>query len=254
MKIHVLASGSSGNGTLIEHNGRFLMIDAGIALKEFMNLFKQAGTPEALFITHSHSDHIKSAGAIGRKIKIPVYLHSANYEKKQKNFNKVEVRFIDPGIKEPVKLFNDEIKVTPFSTQHDCEACVGFIVEDLIANKKFCYLTDTGSFTRLMYEMTKDCDAYIIETDYDDTMLDETLEYDDLLKDRIRSDFGHLSNNQVIEFCRTLDLDKVQFISLVHLSKITNSHARVTELFGAAFPMHKHKFYIEPLNQVLEIK
>ncbi len=253
MNIYVLASGSSGNGTLIEHNGKFLMIDAGIALKEFMNLFQTLGTPEALFITHSHSDHIKSAGAIGRKIKIPIYLHSANYEKKQKIFNNVKVQFIDPGIKDPVKLFNDEIQISPFSTQHDCEACVGYIIEDLIANKKFCYLTDTGSFTRLMYDKTKDCDAYLIETDYDEELLEQTPEYDDLLKQRIRSDFGHLSNQQVIEFCKNLDLDKVQFITLVHLSKITNNHKRVRELFDEAFPLHKDKFFIEPLNKKLEI-
>ncbi|MGV8131134.1 MAG: MBL fold metallo-hydrolase, partial [Candidatus Pacearchaeota archaeon] len=253
MNVYILASGSSGNGTLIEHNGKFIMVDAGIALKDFMALFKQHGEPEGLFITHSHSDHIKSAGAVGRKIKIPVYLHSANYEKKQKIFNNVKVQFIDPGIKPPTKLFNNELQITPFSTQHDCEACVGYIIEDLVAKKKLCYLTDTGSFTRLMYEMTKDCDAYIIETDYDDEFLNETVEYDDILKQRIRSDFGHLSNKQVIEFCKNLDLDKVQFICLVHLSKITNSSKRVYELFGEAFPDHIDKFIVEPINQKLEI-
>lgn len=199
-------------------------------------------------------DHIKSSGAVGRKIKIPIYLHSANYEKKQKIFNNVAVRFIDPGIKEPIKLFDDELQITPFSTQHDCEACVGYIIEDLTTNKKLCYLTDTGSFTRLMYERTKDCDAYIIETDYDDEMLEKTSEYDDLLKDRICSDFGHLSNTQVIKFLSGLDMDKVQFVSLVHLSKVTNAPTRVRELFDEAFPDHKAKIFIEPINIKLEIK
>lgn len=253
MKAIILASGSSGNSTLIEHKGRFILLEAGITLKELVGCFKKYGTPEALFITHEHSDHVKSSGAVGRKFKIPVYLLSGCYEQKQKIFNNVKVQFIDPGIKESVKLFDDELEISSFSTQHDCRGgSVGFIITDLVANKKLCYLTDTGSFTRLMYERTKDCDAYILESDYDEELLEKTAEYDELLKQRIKSDFGHLSNAQVIDFCSRLDLNKIQFIALVHLSRVTNNHTKVKEMFDKAFPTYQNIF-IEPLGQELKI-
>jgi len=253
MQIIILASGSAGNATLVKCGDNSILIDAGITLRDLTALFKKYGQPSAVFCSHSHSDHIKSCGALGRKFKMPIYLHSATYEKKQKIFNNCPVHFIDPGIKNPVKLFNDRLEISSFSTQHDCEASLGFIVKDLQENKKICYLTDTGSFTKLMYEAAKDCDGYLLETDYDDEELEKTAEYDDILKDRIRSDFGHLSNKQAINFCKRLDFTKLKFISFIHLSKVTNSHEIVQGLIDSNFPNHKEKFFIEPIEQKLEI-
>lgn len=252
MKINVLASGSKGNGTLVESNGHYLMIDAGIAYKHFTPMFEKYGTPEALFISHSHVDHIKSAGTVSKRLQIPVYLHSATYEKKQAIFNHCNVNFIDPGTRPPVTLFGN-LKVTPFSTQHDAEACVGFVIEDLTSNKKLCYLTDTGSFTKVMYNAILDCDAYVIETDYDEQMLQEYEDYTQELKDRISSDFGHLSNQQVVKFLNLRKLDNVTFVALVHLSRNSNSPERVKEIFEKDFKQHMSKIYIEPLNQTLEL-
>lgn len=64
MNIYVLASGSSGNATLIEHKGRFIMVDAGITLKALIAHFAQIGTPEAVFITHSHSKKLEPVEGI----------------------------------------------------------------------------------------------------------------------------------------------------------------------------------------------
>lgn len=251
MKVTVLASGSKGNGTLIENNGHKIMIDAGIAYKHFAKAFDKFGSPEALFISHSHGDHVKSAGTVSRELNIPVYLHSATYEKTQdKIFKNCKVYHIDPGIKDPVILFNNTLKITPFSTQHDCEACVGFVIEDLITNKKLCYLTDTGSFTKVMYNAILDCHAYIIETDYDEKMLEDS-DYDQLLKDRIVSDFGHLSNQQVVELLNKLDMDKIKFVALVHLSENTNSPETVEKIFKENFPKHFDKILIEPINKTI---
>lgn len=247
MQITILASGSKGNGTLIETERGNILIDAGIAYKHFSESFEKYGSPNVLFITHSHGDHIQSAGTIGRRLSIPVYLHSATYQKTQSKFEQCDVKFVDPGVEKPVKLFNDTIQVTAFSTQHDCEACVGYIIEDLINHKKLCYITDTGSFTKVMYQAISGCDAYIIETDYDEQLLEES-DYDQLLKDRISSDFGHLSNQQVIELLKTLPLKDLSFVALVHLSRNTNSPERVQELFSKAFPDEIHKIHIEPLN------
>lgn len=252
MIVTILASGSSGNGTLLEIQGSRILIDAGIPMRDFLKLFATSGVPDALLITHSHSDHIKSAGALARKLKIPVYLHSATYEKKQKIFNNCKVQFIDPGVKEPLILF-DKFKIEPFNTNHDVEACLGFRITDLTNDRILSYITDTGSFTRVMYEKTKNAHAYIIETDYDEVLLEKTAEYDDILKDRIRSDFGHLSNQQVIEFCKRLDLDKISFVGLIHLSKVTNSPELVTSMFTESFPEYKNTFIVEPLNNPLTV-
>ena len=53
VNVKILATGSSGNCVLLENK---ILIDAGITFK----LFKSFNvTPEVLFITHKHSDHMQ---------------------------------------------------------------------------------------------------------------------------------------------------------------------------------------------------
>lgn len=249
MKIRILASGSDGNATLIETPVGKILIDAGIPLYKLMEFFEQYGKPDVVLITHSHGDHIKSAGALGRKLKVPIYMHPLTYKEKQENFNKCDVKFLNPGITPDLQLFGDTITVKPFNTQHDTAACIGFVIQETgEQGKKLCFITDTGCFTRLMKHATEGCDGYIIETDYDEEELEKTAVYDDALKDRIRSDFGHLSNQQAIEYCQSLDLSKTEFVILIHLSKNTNSPELARKRFEEVFPNEINKFLIEPFN------
>ena len=43
MEVHVLASGSDGNCTVIESDGDAIMIDAGISCRRIMSLMDQQG-------------------------------------------------------------------------------------------------------------------------------------------------------------------------------------------------------------------
>jgi phosphoribosyl 1,2-cyclic phosphodiesterase len=250
VKIRILASGSSGNATLIEIQGRRILIDAGIAKYLLLEAFEKYGRPEAVFITHSHGDHILSAGAMGRTLKIPIYMHPLTYSAKEDKLAGCNVQFTDPGVTPDIKLFDDKVTVKPFSTQHDTTACIGFIITDEVEKKKLCFITDTGCFTRLMMHVTKDCHGYIMEADYDDDLLDKTAEYDDVLKDRIRSDFGHLSNAQVMNYCKTLDFDKTtKFVIFGHLSEKTNSPETIKNHINNFFPKHADKFLIQPFDE-----
>ena len=79
-------------------------------------------------------------------------------------------------------------------------------------------------FTPLMKNYLKDCDAYLLEANYDVKMMEDYDEYDQIHKDRVTSPVGHLSNDQCVEFIdENVDLEKVQFILLGHLSPRTNS-------------------------------
>ena len=61
-RISILASGSTGNSTLLETERTTLLIDAGLGRKEMLRRFEALGRakPErvdAILITHEHSDH-----------------------------------------------------------------------------------------------------------------------------------------------------------------------------------------------------
>ena len=61
-EVHVLASGSKGNCTLIRRGESFILHDAGISCRRIVNGVKELGLEmhnlEGVFISHEHSDHI----------------------------------------------------------------------------------------------------------------------------------------------------------------------------------------------------
>ena len=71
MELVPLFSGSSGNATLIRTDNANILIDAGWNCKAIVNALNEVGTnPEdidAVFITHSHVDHVSGLDVFIRK-------------------------------------------------------------------------------------------------------------------------------------------------------------------------------------------
>ncbi len=83
IEVHVLASGSDGNCTIVERDGEGIMIDAGISCKRILSLMDQEGVDRdvvmAILLTHEHSDHVSGAGSTARKLNVPVMCNSATF-------------------------------------------------------------------------------------------------------------------------------------------------------------------------------
>jgi len=202
-------SSSSGNSTLIYNEESQIIIDAGVSFKRIKETASIELNPEAIFITHEHVDHVRGAGVLGRKTLAPIYIPAKSYEHVSHIFNGCDVRFISGGDIIETKGFTIE----PFSTRHDAKGSVGFVITDKTNSKKFGMITDTGSVTRLMKLALVGCDAYLIETDYDEQLLTKYEDYDQYLKDRIRGPWGHLGNQQAMDFVEeVIDLDAVEWI------------------------------------------
>ena len=220
MTINILFSSSSGNCTIINYKDTNIMIDAGVSYKDIKKSHPKDLNLNALFITHEHSDHISRAGVVARAENCPVYLPLKSYEAKIDLFKNCEIYNIEGG--ESVIINDLEIKA--FSTMHDSLASVGYIITEIDTKKKFAFLTDTGGITKVIKEALFGCNAYFIESDYDEDELEKYADYDDFLKDRIRSPYGHLSNQNTVSFINNnIDLINTNFIILGHLSKNTNS-------------------------------
>ena len=76
IEVHVLASGSDGNCTVIASEDTTIMIDAGISGRRIAKLMEGVGLDprelDAILLTHEHSDHVSGAGILSRKYKVPV--------------------------------------------------------------------------------------------------------------------------------------------------------------------------------------
>jgi phosphoribosyl 1,2-cyclic phosphodiesterase len=249
VQIFPIASSSEANSTWIKTNEASILIDGGTTLKKISSLVENPDKLDAMFITHEHGDHIKGAGAIGRKYKTPIYIHEYSYNVKRETFNKCTINFLQPS--QIVKI--KDLEVFTFSTRHDCRNSFGFLISQLPDGPRFCYLTDTGLITQLMLEKVKKCNVLLIEADYDEDGLKKYADYSEELKERISSNFGHLSNKQAIDLVKKLDLDKMKLVIFGHLSARTNSPDILMDQLAQAFPGKTHLFKLAPTTKPIEV-
>ena len=83
MKVIVLSSGSKGNTTYIETEETKILIDAGNTCKYILEKLTEYNinpkSIDAIFITHTHIDHIKGLPVLLKKINPCVYITEKMY-------------------------------------------------------------------------------------------------------------------------------------------------------------------------------
>lgn len=217
MRIAVLSSGSKGNSSFIESNNQAILIDAGLSAKRLLSRMDDVGADfknlNGIVVTHDHSDHIKGAGILARKLKIPIYIHEDNYKVKLDLFNNCEMRFITNEFELGSFL------ITPIPVSHDGTANYSYNIQ--AEGKKISHLTDLGKATSLVQERTKDCDLFLLESNHDPMMLKEG-PYPWYLKQRISGSRGHLSNADASNLLLSADRTNLKNIILAHLSDENN--------------------------------
>lgn len=229
MKIAILGSGSSGNSILIESDDTKLLIDAGYSgkkIKEKMDaLGRNLNEIDGLLITHEHGDHILGAGVLSRRYNIPIYITRESYfavEEKLGKISNENLNFID----EDFKIKN--LDILPFDVMHDAERTLGFRIEDRWKDKVVGIATDIGYATNIVKEKLKGLDALIIESNYDYNML-MACKYPWPLKARVKSNNGHLSNEDALNLINDIYSEKLKKVYFVHVSRDSNCYKLANE-------------------------
>ncbi len=214
-----LASGSKGNSLFVSCGNSSILIDAGLSGVEIERRLSLSDIdPEsltAIIITHEHSDHIKGAGILSRRYKLPLYITQKTYGACQ-NLGKIdELRFFECGTAFTI----DQIQVNPFSISHDAEDPAGLTLG--YKKLKIGIATDLGIATTLVKEHLKDCNLLYLEANHDPDMLING-SYPWHLKQRIKGRMGHLSNADAKILVSELKTDQLKHVILAHLSEENN--------------------------------
>ena len=217
-KISILpiGSGSSGNSSLISIGGYRLLVDAGLSTKRIREALNKNNVNlediDAVFITHTHSDHIGGLKVLVKHINAKVYATKTTLthlkldtDNSLKYKNRAEVL---PG------LF-----VTAHKTSHDCSGSACYIFE--CGNSKVSYVTDLGYVTSSIGKDMIGSDIVVIESNHDIERLKKG-PYPYMLKERILSDNGHLSNVDCAYTIKRLYENGTRHFLLAHLSKENN--------------------------------
>jgi phosphoribosyl 1,2-cyclic phosphodiesterase len=220
VKVVVLGSGSEGNAYLVATDETAVLVDAGFSGSIMQERALRAGFSlsdiTALMLTHEHSDHIRGAGVLSRRYGLPVYATEGTYRNGKAKIGSIH----DPRVLETGKTVSvQNLLIHPFSISHDAEDPVGFVIDD--GRSKLGICTDSGCVTQLMRYRLQGCEAIILESNHDPTML-LAGSYPWELKQRIRSRTGHLSNDDAGLFCEDIWHAGLRHIFLAHLSRENN--------------------------------
>lgn len=217
MKIKVLASGSKGNCTYVETENLKFLIDVGVTYSYLTNeLEKISVLPSELsgiLITHSHSDHIKGLQTLVKRTNLPVYITEGMKKDLSERIPESNFRILSSENQ------LEDLVVECIPTSHDVES-VGYLIHE--GDVSLVYITDTGYINRKYLSNLANRDIYIIESNHDEKMLMDG-PYPYILKQRILSDKGHLSNMTVASYLTKLVGDKTKCIILAHLSENNNT-------------------------------
>ena len=218
MRFEVLSSGSKGNTTYIETNSTKIIIDMGNSCKYVVEKLNLLGIDpndiDAIMLTHIHTDHINGLKTFLKKYNIKVYLASSmlNYLPFISNYF-----IIDDSID---SLVIGDINIDVIRTSHDVEDSFGYVVNNL--DKSVVYITDTGYINQRYFDLLKNRNAYVFESNHDVEMLTNG-RYPFELRQRILSDKGHLSNYDSAKYLASFIGDNTKYIILAHLSEENNT-------------------------------
>lgn len=204
------------------------MIDAGISYRQMVERLKLIGVSieeiSAVLITHDHIDHIQGLPLLTAK------QGSAVFANRDTAKGIVESLRIVPKFKifssgEP--FVYEDLKISPFTVQHDTMDPVGFTIE--VEGKKIGICTDLGFATSLVKASLQQCDYLYVEANHQPSMVHASSR-PSTYKQRVLSRQGHLSNEDCALLLQHLHHNDLKHVYLAHLSSECNAEPVALEI------------------------
>ena len=217
MKISVLSSGSKGNSVYVESNNHKILMDIGNSCLYIEKTLQELGVNpseiDIVLITHAHKDHIAGLNVFAKKYNPLIYITPLIEEEAKLNLNN-KIYFDN-------EIILDSLKIIPVKTSHDVTESYGYVLEE--GNNSLVYITDTGYIHEKYYDILKNKNIYVFESNHDVSKLMNNDKYPHHIKIRILSDKGHLSNEDSSYYLSELIGNNTKKIILAHLSEENNT-------------------------------
>lgn len=241
-KLCTLYSGSSGNSTYLENeSGAALLVDVGKTMKAtreaLAEMDRSLENVKGILLTHEHIDHIKGLKVLTKHYPMPIYgrgptlAYLAQHDLVAPSCQLIELTEGENTIA--------DFGIRYFDTPHDSVCCCGYQVT-YSGGQTAAITTDLGYIDDTVVDTIAGCDTILIESNYDEKMLDFG-PYPYYLKRRIKGSGGHLSNAACSKVLPRLVEAGAKHIILGHLSEQNNLPALALETAACALKMSKMK-------------
>lgn len=219
-----LFSGSSGNAVYFATERGALLVDCGMSGRQMLDALCAAGLEpsgiRALLITHEHSDHVKGAGVLSRKLDLPIYATEGTWAGMESAVGEIPAHH-RVTICAGESFFWDDLEIAPFSIPHDAADPVGYRI--FAKNHSVAVATDLGYVSSIVRDAVAGAELVLLESNHDPDLLRQNPHYPQRLKTRILGKKGHLSNESGAEAAVWLAQNGTRHLLLGHLSSENNT-------------------------------
>ncbi|MDQ6612396.1 MAG: MBL fold metallo-hydrolase [Gemmatimonadota bacterium] len=220
LRVTILGSGSRGNATLVEGQDTTVLIDNGFnprALKRRLaTIGRHPQDVQALLLTHEHTDHASGAIAACAQFKWPLHATTGTLGALPES----AVATISISVTTPFCVGG--LSVQAAHVPHDAREAIALVITDRTTGCRIGIATDLGHVPETLPKHFERLDVLIVESNHDERMLAEG-PYPAMLKRRIASRLGHLSNRQAASFIATCVHSGLKNVVLAHLSETNNT-------------------------------
>ena len=222
-----LASSSSGNAYLVSDGQTHILIECGLSHKKLQQAcgFKLTSL-DAVLISHEHKDHSQCVEKI-LSSGIPVYLSQGTARALG-----LPEKLLDMATEMVAgeQFTVGSMVIKPFSTFHDAQEPMGFVMQSTVDWDVFAFATDT---VNLPYNFPG-VNILALEANFQQDILDRSERMPEKTKKRVSN--THMEIDKLCECLRRMDLRACRELWLLHLSSAMSHEGQFVYKVQRAVP------------------
>lgn len=227
MRFESLASSSHGNAYIVSDDHTHILIECGVTHKKLQQLCGfQTTALTACLVSHEHKDH---SACVEKLISsgVDVYLSQGTAAALELPEKLLELaQEMESG-----KQFTvGTLEVLPFSTFHDAQEPLGFVIQSRVDGDIFAYAIDT---VNLPYNFPG-VNLLAVEANFDQAILDRCQRMPEKVRHRVSN--THMEIDMLCKCLRRMDLRNCRQIFLLHLSDATSHEGHFINKVARAVP------------------
>jgi phosphoribosyl 1,2-cyclic phosphodiesterase len=232
VKLCILGSGSRGNAVLMQSRDTRILIDAGFSpralAKRLLSIGVDPRSIQAVLLTHEHYDHMRGVSVSAQRWGWDLYATQGTIDGCG-DLSDINTRTLANNAS--VRIGDFEINAVGIS--HDATDPVAIVATGCATGVRAGIVYDLGMFTREIHKALELIDLLVIESNHDVEML-RNGPYPPVLKRRIGSREGHLSNRDAAIAAQECAHRGMSHVVLAHLSETNNTPQMATDCMRAA--------------------